>query len=211
MKTGKLVVALVFLTMLAAASTFADSRPRNETWRDRPNDRFESRRNDRRRSITAEGRIRSINRHQDGYRVQLDRGSYRFYLPQQSYRAARGRGIRDLRVGMGIRLHGWLERGNWVRVSSWDWLDGYDRRYGYGYDRTVSGIVHRIDFRRGRLVLREAFNRRLVTVDMARTSRRRSADLAELRRGDRVTLSGEWTRSGVFRASRIESVRSARF
>jgi hypothetical protein len=210
-KTGKLAVTLIALATAASASAFADTRPRNETWRDRSN-RNESRR-DQRQTITAEGRIRSINRYQDGYRVQLDRGSYSFYVPQQTSRSGRGRRTNDLRVGLGVRFSGWLDSGNWVRVSSWDFFDDYGRGGGnrYGYERYVSGIVHRVDFRRGRLVLRELDSRRLVTVEMSRTNRRRSADLRDLRRGDRVTLSGDWTRAGVFRATRIESVRSARY
>jgi hypothetical protein len=40
--------------------------------------------------------------------------------------------------------------------------------------------------------------------------RYRSIDLEDLRRGDLVSLSGDWVRGGVFSAYRVESVNSGR-
>lgn len=81
-------------------------------------------------------------------------------------------------------------------------------RYGYnGNSNVVRGVVQRVDYRRNAAVIR-AFDGRMVTVVMSRIDARRNrgADLDNLRRGDRVTLSGDWNR-GVFQAFRVESIR----
>lgn len=46
---------------------------------------------------------------------------------------------------------------------------------------------------------------------MRDTLRHSRIDLNDLRRGDLVTLSGDWSRRGVFDAYRIESARSGRY
>ncbi|MEA2571057.1 MAG: hypothetical protein QOI24_3058 [Acidobacteriota bacterium] len=81
-------------------------------------------------------------------------------------------------------------------------------RYGYnGNSGIVRGVVQRIDFRRNAAVIR-SYDGRLVTVVMSRydARRNRTADLNDLRRGERVTLTGDWNR-GVFQAYRVESIR----
>ena len=37
------------------------------------------------------------------------------------------------------------------------------------------------------------------------------ANIRDLRRGDRIELSGNWVRGGVFDVSRVESVRNRRY
>lgn len=93
----------------------------------------------------------------------------------------------------------------------------YDRRYDRrSSGRYITGTVHRVDYRRGILYVRDDYSRRLIRVDAdrldyGRRSRRgRSIDLYDLRRGDRVTLSGEWRRNGLFEAYRIDHVQTAR-
>ena len=81
-------------------------------------------------------------------------------------------------------------------------------RYGYnGNSNIVRGVVQRVDYRRNAAVIR-AFDGRMVTVVMSRIDARRNrgADLDNLRRGDRVTLTGDWNR-GVFQAFRVASIR----
>ena len=81
-------------------------------------------------------------------------------------------------------------------------------RYGYnGNSGIVRGVVQRVDFRRNAAVIR-AYDGRFVTVVMSRSAarRNRTADINDLRRGERVTLTGDWNR-GVFQAYRVESIR----
>ena len=88
-------------------------------------------------------------------------------------------------------------------------------RSGYGnYDRDyVRGVVERVNYSRGTLLLREERSGRRITVFMNGRNRnnRRGVDLNDLRRGDRVTLAGDWQRGGVFEAYRVEDVRGGRW
>ena len=80
-------------------------------------------------------------------------------------------------------------------------------RYGYNDNSgIVRGVVQRVDYRRNAAVIR-GFDGRFVTVVMPRSVARRSrVDINDLRRGDRVTLTGDWNR-GVFEAYRVASIR----
>jgi hypothetical protein len=199
-----LSAAVAAVVVLVSSSAFADWRSQNETSRDRDrgrqSDRGGYRDNER---VTLEGKVRSFDRRNDGYRVQLDRGNHSFFVPE---RHLRNRG-RDLRVGVSIRLGG-VFRGGSIFVDAVDYPGG-----GY-YDRSndvLRGVVERVDFRRDTLVLRDQATGRHVTVDMRGADRRnRSVDLEDLRRGDLVALSGDWVRGGVFSAYRVESVNSGR-
>lgn len=203
-RTSKLaasVTTAAALATLLATSAFADSRNQNGTWRDGragQNDDSRSYRNNER--VTVEGRVQSFRQERDGYRLNLDRGGYSYWVPSSHFRD-RGRG---LRVGINIRLGG-IFRGGSVYVDNVGWPDdGYD-------NNDLRGVVDRVDLRRGTLTLREDRSGRSITVDMRRTDdrRNRSIDLNDLRRGDHVRLSGDWYR-GVFSADSIQSVRSGR-
>jgi hypothetical protein len=61
-------------------------------------------------------------------------------------------------------------------------------------------------------LLRDERTGRYVTASLRRTSGYgRGLGLGDLRRGDRITLTGNWTRGDLFDADRIESVRSGRY
>ena len=206
-KTGKLTAAAVAVATLLGTSAFADSRRQGGTWRDGSNrsSNDSNRRNDSNRGyrdnerVTVQGRVSSFSRERDGYRVNLDRGGDSYWLPSSHLRG------RDLRVGVSIRLGG-VFRGGTIYVDDLGWPDngyGYNNGYNNGYLR---GVVDRVDYRRGLVVVRDDSSGRFVTVDMYRADRR-----VDLRRGDYVTLSGDFTRGGVFEAYRVDSVRSGRW
>jgi hypothetical protein len=220
-RTKRLAVSVTTAAALAAllsTSAFAESRNQNGTWRNNRDDRGSrqsSRNDDNRRyrdneRVTVQGRVQSFRQERDGYRLNLDRDRYSYWVPSSHFRN-RSRG---LRVGINISLGG-VFRGGSIYVDNVGWPDdGYygDRRYNDGYrDNYVRGVVERVDLRRGTLILRDDSSGCYITVDMRRDDRRwdRSIDLNDLRRGDYVSLSGDWSR-GVFTAYRIESVRSGR-
>jgi len=193
------------LAILLTTSAFADSRPQDGSWRN--DNRGESRhdRNDRDRHdnrITESGKIRSFTHERDGYRVYLDRGNYSYWVPQSHLRGHR------LSVGLSIRLGGIFDNG-YVMVDDLGWPDdgGYNDGYyndGARYGDVVRGVVDRVDFRRGTVNLRS--DRGYITVDMRSLNRRSRLGIDDLRRGDRVTLSGTWIRGGLFDARRIDSI-----
>jgi hypothetical protein len=204
------------LSVVIAASAFA--APQRGSARDNQNDtrgsntRTESRRDARDNQRTnASGRITSFAHENGGYRVQLDRGRDAYWIPE-SRMSNRGR---DLRVGVNISLGG-IFRGGRIEVDAVSWPDdrynnrGYDNRGSR--DETVRGIVERVDVRSGSLLLR--VNGRTLNVDMrdaGRYGNRNSRlDLGDLRRGDAVTLNGQWLRDGRFIAESIDSVNTRR-
>ena len=233
---NKLAATTLAAFTVLASSAFADSRPQSETWRNsgasdnreqndrgydnRGYDNRDGRRGDNRNVISGEGRIRSINRDGDGYRVQIEGNNRSFFLPEMSIRnAPRGRGrASDLRVGISIRLGGYLDPRGYVYADSCDYIGDYgynnDNYHNDGYRSSyVSGVVTAVDYRRNVMELRDGRSGRYVTVAMLRSDSRRNRriDLDDLRRGDRVTLAGEWARGNVFQAWRVESVTSGRW
>jgi hypothetical protein len=213
-KTMKMMAIGAVVVMTASASAFAEPRHQNNTngdWRD-------SSRNESRRSQTMQGRVRSFSRESDGYRVQFDRDNHWYHVPQSAFRGRHN----ELRIGVSLRLGGYFG-GDDFYADSCDFIDGAyyndDRDYrdnrgyrnGYGND-SVSGIVERVDFRRGTMLLRDGRSGRRIEVVMAGGSRnRRGVDLNDVRRGDRISLSGDWRRGGVFEAYNIDSIRNGRW
>lgn len=104
-----------------------------------------------------------------------------------------------------------------------DWRDarhdgGYERRDDRRYDRrhdrrddrdVLTGVVERVDHRRGVAFLRDRRGGRAIPVEMVRRNTR-GVDLDDIRRGDVVTFIGDWKRGGVFEAWRIDDVESRR-
>ena len=193
---GKAAAMALAIATLASASAFAETRNQDRTWRDRNDGRGREERAYRNNErVTTEGRVRSFRQERDGYRVELDRGRYSYWVPRSHF----GRG-RDLRVGVSVRLGG-VFHGGYVYVDDFDWLDR----------GIVRGVITDIVYRRDIVSIRDEYSGRRVRVDMRRADRyRRGIDVNDLRRGDYVTLWGEWDR-GIFEAYEIESVRSRRW
>jgi len=94
-----------------------------------------------------------------------------------------------------------------------DRYDNRDRNDDRDRNREfLRGQIERVDFRRDVLVVREVRSGRRIVVDMDRADQRRRnrLDLSDLRRGDVVTLVGEWRRGGTFEAFRITDVDAPR-
>ena len=195
------------LALVVATSAFAaPQRGNQDTSRGRTDSRgSQSRGGDNgsyrdNQRVNASGRVTSFSRGNGGYRVQLDRGRESYWIPESRMRD-RGR---DLRVGISVVLGG-VFRGGRVDVDAVSWPD--DRGYRDDY---VRGVVERVDYRDGVLLLRDSSTRRTIEVDMRDTRRSSRSDLGDLRRGDFVTLTGQWLRGGRFEADGIESVNSRR-
>jgi hypothetical protein len=98
--------------------------------------------------------------------------------------------------------------------SSWRESQRGDRGYGRDSRRDdrdlLTGYVERVDRRRGVAVVRTRNNSRGVIVQMVRRNNNgsRGLDLGDLRRGDRVTFVGDWSRGGNFTAWRIDDIDS---
>jgi hypothetical protein len=219
------------LTLLLASSGFAatpqgrNSRDDNSRRQDQTGNRSNGNgRGDQR--VNMSGRVTSLSHERDGYRVNLDRDQRAFWIPS----ARIGRGT-DLRVGVSIVLGG-IFRGGRVEVDAVSWPGGRDNgrydnggydngrnnngrydngRYDDRYDsrsNSIQGVITSVDTRRGTVWLRDDNSGRGIEVDMRGTQRSSRIDMNDLRRGDRVTISGDWQRGGIFDAYAIESVRT---
>jgi hypothetical protein len=201
------------LALLLATSAFAAPQRGNNRQNDSNQSRTESRndgrggsnRNDSYRDnqrVNGSGRITSLSRDNGGYRVQLDRGRDSYWIPSSRINSRRN----DLRVGVSIVLGG-VFRGGRIDVDAVSWPNdrGYDSR-----GNLVRGVVERVDYRSDVLLLRESSTGRTIEIDTRELRRSSRVDVNDLRRGDTVTLSGDWLRGGIFAADRIESVNTGR-
>jgi len=159
---------------------------RNDVYRN--DTRYDSR---GRQSFNGSGRVDRFRHENGGYRVWLQGSRYPFWIPEARWRSF------PLRVGLSVRIGGWLD--------PLGYIDAYDvGPYGGGPVYTsgqLRGVVESVDFRRGTLVLRDDLSGNFVTAVM------RDGRMDNLRPGDYVAVSGDWTRGGVFEAYRLDDVR----
>jgi hypothetical protein len=138
------------------------------------------------------GRVHRVYPFGGGYRVWLDGCQYPFFVPLSYYNRSR------FRVGLYINLGGFY--------NSRGYYDYYDDYYDNGYvdSRTsrgdLRGVVESVDYRRETFVVRNDATGSFVTVVM----RDRGRD--PVRSGDYVELGGDWSRSGVFEAYRVDII-----
>jgi hypothetical protein len=148
-----------------------------------------------------------FERHRNGYRVWIGGGLYPIFIPFSYWR------FHPLHVGLFVGFGGY-----WDPLGYWSVYDyspyAYDR-YGYGYSSryddaytsgTIRGVVESVDFRRGTLVINDEISRQFVTVTMPRDRR-----MDDIRAGDYVEFSGDWTRGGVFNAYRLDRLDEGRY
>jgi len=208
------VAGIAAAALIFGTSAFADSRPLFATVAVTDQGRDYDRRDHDRRNVQIEGRVTRITPEREGYRVVLDHGDYAFWV--RDLNAGR-HGHGALRVGINIRIGGFYEpRYGYVIADTYDWLDEGPvvREPGYRAAVLIHGTIDRINRREETLWLR-LDDGRMVSVDMTRNDRHwnrdRGIDIVDLHRGDRVTLSGSWTRRDVFFVNHVEGVRSGRY
>lgn len=155
---------------------------------------------------TVEGKIRSMHHERDGWRVELDRGGYSFWVPERTLHGRPG----DFRVGVSVRFGG-VFRGGVIIVDAVDWpYRDHRPRYETAF---VRGVIERIDYQRDLLVVRERRSGRRIRADMSTCDRGwgNAYERHELYPGDVVELSGaDWDHDGIFEVARIENVRVRR-
>lgn len=197
--------------LLLGTSAFADGRPLFATVSVADQGRDYERRDHDRRNVSVEGRVTNITREREGYRVTLDRGDHSFWV--RDLNAGR-HGHGALRIGVNIRIGGVYEpRYGYVVADTYDWLDEGPvvAPPAYRSEVLIRGRIDRVSRRDETLWLR-LDDGRMVNVDMTRNdrhwNRNRGIDIGDLHRGDRVTLSGNWTRRDLFSVNHVESIRS---
>ena len=187
-------------------TTYRDNNYRNNsTYRDNSYRNNNSYRNDYRgssrgsfdrgRPFFHEGRVTRYERWNGGYRVWLGGIAYPFFIPEARFRL-----FPRFSVGLSIRLGGYYNP-----LGYYDYYDGpYDGYYsGYSSPAYVAGelhgIVESVDYRRGTVLVRDTASDRIVNAVMRGDDPR----FGDLRIGDYVELSGDWTRISTFDAYRV--------
>jgi hypothetical protein len=132
------------------------------------------------------GRISHHQRYGNGYRVWVIGAPYPFFVPLSHWHRDR------FRIGLTIGIGGYYNPGGY-----YDYYDGYDAGYRSTSRGVLRGVVESVDYRRDTFVVRNEATGSFVTVH----SRDRRDDV---RAGDFVELSGDWTRSGVFTAYDVD-------
>lgn len=185
-KTRRQLIA-VMVVLLALAPAAFGQRPQRDSGRTmhRGNER-----------ITVEGRVRTIHRERDGYRVELDRNDESFFVPESALRNR----SRDFRIGISLRFAG-IFRNGIIVVDAVDWPPFQPRRE-HRYADVLRGFVERVHHRSASLRVREERSGRLIDVDV-----RAPYAVSEVRPGDYITLTGEWTDRNEFTATHINAVR----
>jgi hypothetical protein len=193
MKTIRFILRSAIVTVIAILATLAFAAP-------------ERHRDDQR--VTVDGHVRAIHHERDGYRVELDKGGYSFWVPENALRNRNN----DFRVGVSVRLGG-IFRGGVIIVDAVEWPPVAPFPSRRMHDDMLRGTIERIDARHATLLVREERSGRLVHVDVMQSDHdwTRPHDFDDLRRGDVVVMSGDWTRGRDFNAYRIEDVHARRW
>jgi len=206
------VAGIAAAALIFGTSAFADSRPLFATVAVADQGRDYDRRDHDRRNVQIEGRVTRITPEREGYRVMLDRGDYSFWVRDLNM-GRHGHGA--LRAGINIRIGGFYEpRYGYVVADIYDWLDeGPVAPPAYRTAVLIHGRIDRINRREETLWLR-LDDGRMVNVDMTRNDHHwnnRRVDIDDLHRGDRVTLSGNWTGRDLFLVNHVENIRTGRY
>jgi hypothetical protein len=168
------------------------SRSRNND-RYRDNSRYgRNNRYDNRSRFYHSGRVYRAYPYGGGYRIWLTGCNYPFFIPSAYYHRDR------FRIGLTIGLGGFYNSRGY-----YDYYDDYDRDSYYDVSSSrgeMRGVVESVDYRRETFVVRNDATGSFVTVVM----RDRGRD--PVRAGDYVELGGDWNRSGVFEAYRVDIV-----
>ena len=186
-KSLKLMAIMTLVAATLAPSALADSRHRRETIRSR--------------YITVEGRITGVDRERNGIVITLDRGRYTLWADARTDVDARTRSgsrLRNLERGDYIRATGTTGDRGIVYVNDVDVLRDRDDRNRNDRDALIAGVVESYDARRDVLYVRDGRSRSVITVDVS------DVRVRDARRGDHVTVRGEWERNGTFEAERID-------
>jgi hypothetical protein len=177
----------------SSSSRGTRDRQSNGTWRGDSRSRSSrnggyNRGHDNRQRFHHHGRISNVRRYGSGYRIWVVGAPYPFFVPVAYYRHDR------FRIGLSISLGGYYNP-----LGYYDYYDGYsdDRYVARSSARELRGVVESVDYRRDTFVIRNDATGSFVTV-LLRDRRE------DVRPGDYVELSGEWSRSGVFSAYDVD-------
>lgn len=154
----------------------------------------------RRERVSKEGRITSVDRRSDHYRVSLADAAYDFRVPLDLVDHAPHEG--DF-----VRIDGYINRDR-VYADNFVWLRDRNegRRYGRRSERDdenrILGVVESFNQRLNYFTVRDQRGA-FVKIDTRRMDTHNSVNVWRLHAGDRIRVTGEWENRDTFQADRV--------
>ena len=154
--------------------------------------------------ISSQGSITSITRTGDQYRVELNHGSYTYYVPLSMVSA------NDLRIGDTVRIGG-LVNGDNVNADYFALsgqpayaADPMYRTVPFGSSGWLSGTVVDSNRHLNYITVRDDATGQMFKVDTRRMDTKRSVNVWRTSVGDHVNVNGTWENHDTFRANRVQ-------
>jgi hypothetical protein len=149
---------------------------------------------------SVEGRITSITRERDEYRVTLEQSGATFYVSRNAVRES------NLGVDTRVRFAGNMHRGV-MTVDSVTVLSGRgdrgERRRAQEENGSMRGVVESLNRHLNYLTIRDDSTGRYIKIDVRHMDRERPVNVWAIRRGDHVRVRGQWENRDTFDAERI--------
>lgn len=186
------IVAAGGLTLLLSVPAAIAAPQTNDTYQYSPD------------RISSQGRITSITRVGDQYRVELNHGAYTYYVPMTMVSS------NDLRIGDTVRVGG-LVNGDTVNADYFALqgqpayaADPMYRTVPYGSSGWLSGTVIDSNRHLNYITVRDDATGRMFKVDTRNMDTKRSVNVWRTSIGDHLNVNGSWENHDTFRANRIQ-------
>jgi len=154
--------------------------------------------------ISTQGTVTSMTRVGDQVRVELNHGSYAYFVPVSLV------GSRDIRLGDQVRIGGTVNGDNvnadYIAFSGEPRYtrDPAYRSVPFGSSGWMSGTVTRLHQHYHYIEMRDDATGLPVKVDVRTMDEKRSVNVWRTRAGDHISVLGSWENRDTFQANRIE-------
>lgn len=186
------LVAASGLAMLLSSAAIAAPQPQERSYQFRPD------------RISTQGEITSMAREGDQVRIELNHGSYVYYVSMAVIRD------RDIRVGSRVRLGGVVSgdsvNADYIAFSGEPAYtsDPAYRGVPYGSSGWMSGTVINVNRRLNYVTIRDDASGLPVKVDVRNMDTKRSVNVWRTRPGDHISVNGSWSNHDTFNSSIIQ-------
>lgn len=154
--------------------------------------------------ISTQGEVTSMSREGDQVRVELNHGSYTYYVPVATIHN------RDIRIGDRVRIGGVVSDD---RVTA-DYIafsgepaystDPAYRAVPFGSTGWMSGTVINANRRLNYITIRDDQSGLPVKIDVRNMDTKRSVNVWRTRNGDHISVNGSWSNRDTFAVSIVQ-------
>ncbi|HUJ16189.1 MAG TPA: hypothetical protein VL284_20535 [Thermoanaerobaculia bacterium] len=154
--------------------------------------------------ISTQGTITRVTRQGDMFQVTLDHGAYTYYVPVATV------GPRNLAVGERVRIDGLVAgdvvNSDMIALANEPYFsaDPYYHGVPFGQNGWMSATVTSINRHLGYMWVRDDSTGVTYKVDVRHMNTRRPVNVWGIRKGDHISVDGNWENRNTFDAVRIE-------